>query len=88
MLSEVNRPEQVLSDICLHTDREDALTAVLANVSTVLKAYRPLYAWVGFSIMEHDTHEMVPGPYQGPPTCTTRIPSAPGCAASPLVSAG
>jgi L-methionine (R)-S-oxide reductase len=78
MISEVNGPEPVLSDLHRYTDHEDDLTAVLANVAAVLKAHRPLYAWVGFYLLEHDPHEMVLGPYQGPPTCTTRIPISAG----------
>ena len=42
MISEVNGPEQVLSDIRFYTAHEDDLTAVLANVVAVLKAHRPL----------------------------------------------
>jgi GAF domain-containing protein len=78
MVSDVNTHEQVLCDIHLYSDHEDDLTAVLANVAAVLKAHRPHYAWVGFYIFGGDRHEMVLGPYQGPPTCTTRIPISAG----------
>jgi L-methionine (R)-S-oxide reductase len=66
--------EQVLSDIHLYADHEGDLIAVLANVSAVLKAHCPHYAWVGFYLFGHNPQEMILGPYQGPPTCTTRIP--------------
>jgi L-methionine (R)-S-oxide reductase len=70
--------EQVLSDIHLYADHETDLTAVLANISAVLKAHRPHYAWVGFYLIGRNPQEMILGPYQGPPTCTTRIPLSAG----------
>ena len=66
-------PEQVLSDVHMYADHEDDLTAVLANIAAVLKAHRPHYAWVGFYMFGRDPGQMILGPYQGPPTCTTRI---------------
>jgi L-methionine (R)-S-oxide reductase len=74
MTSDATTLEQVLSDVHLYTDHEDDLTAVMANVTAVLKAHRPQYTWVGFYIMGCNRYEMILGPYQGPPTCTTRIP--------------
>jgi L-methionine (R)-S-oxide reductase len=74
MTSDATTLEQVLSDVHLYTDHEDDLTAVMANVAAVLKVHRPQYTWVGFYIMGCSPDEMVLGPYQGPPTCTTRIP--------------
>jgi L-methionine (R)-S-oxide reductase len=74
MTSDATTPEQVLSDVHQYTDHEDDLTAVMANVAAVLKVHRPRYTWVGFYIMGCGPYEMILGPYQGPPTCTTRIP--------------
>ncbi|MGH8067981.1 MAG: GAF domain-containing protein [Candidatus Entotheonellia bacterium] len=74
MISDGNTREQVLSDIQLYANHEDDLTAVMANVAAVLKAHRPQYTWVGFYIVARDPCEMILGPYQGLPTCTTRIP--------------
>jgi L-methionine (R)-S-oxide reductase len=74
MTSDVTTPEQVLSDVHQYADHEDDLTAVMANIAAVLKAHRPQYTWVGFYLMGGSPHEMTLGPYQGPPTCTTRIP--------------
>jgi GAF domain-containing protein len=73
MVSGVSTREQVLGDIHLYADHEDDPTAVLANVSAVLKVHRPHYAWVGFYMFGRNPQEMILGPYQGPPTCTTRI---------------
>jgi L-methionine (R)-S-oxide reductase len=73
MVAEVSPPDRVLEDIQTYTRHEDDLTAVLANVAAVLKQHRPRYAWVGFYLFGQDPQEMVLGPYQGPPTCTTRI---------------
>jgi GAF domain-containing protein len=78
MVSEVSTCEQVLGDIYMYADHEDDLTAVLANVSAVLKVHRPHYAWVGFYLFGPNPQEMILGPYQGPPTCTTRIPISAG----------
>jgi L-methionine (R)-S-oxide reductase len=78
MVSEVHTREQVLRDLHLYTEHEDDITAVLANVAAVLKAHRSHYAWVGFYVFGRDPYEMVLGPYQGPPTCTTRIPLSAG----------
>src|SRR5919109_1262174 len=78
MVSDVSTRERVLSDIQTYTAHEDDPTAVLANVSAVLKAHRPHYAWVGFYMFGPDPQEMILGPYQGPPTCTTRIPISAG----------
>jgi L-methionine (R)-S-oxide reductase len=78
MVADVKTREQVLSDIHAYADHEADLIPVLANVAAVLKAHRSHYAWVGFYLFGRNPHEMVLGPYQGPPTCTTRI----------LVSAG
>jgi GAF domain-containing protein len=78
MVSGVSTREQVLGDIHLYADHEDDPTAVLANVSAVLKAHRPHYAWVGFYMFGRNPQEMILGPYQGPPTCTTRIPIGAG----------
>lgn len=70
----VSTHDQVLDDIQTYTDHEDNLTAVLANVTAVLKQHRPRYSWVGFYLFDQDAQTMMLGPYQGPPTCTTRIP--------------
>src|SRR5262245_26193654 len=78
MGSDLSTREQVLRDMHLYADHEDNLTAVLANVAAVLKAHGSRYAWVGFYIFARDHHEMVLGPYQGPPTCTTCIPTDAG----------
>jgi L-methionine (R)-S-oxide reductase len=78
MSSEARILDGVLSEIHTYTDHEDDRTAVLANVAAVLKAHRPHYAWVGFYLFGPDPEEMVLGPYQGPPTCTTRIPMSAG----------
>ena len=78
MSSEARTLDEVLSEICVYTDHEDDRTAVLANVAAVLKAHRPHYAWVGFYLFGQDPKEMILGPYQGPPTCTTRIPLSAG----------
>jgi L-methionine (R)-S-oxide reductase len=78
MVSDVNIREQVLSDIHLYADHEADITAVLANVAAVLKAHRSHYAWVGFYLIRRDPHELILGPYQGLPTCTTRIPIGAG----------
>ena len=68
--------EQVLGDIHTYADHEDDFTAVLANITGVLKAHRPHYTWVGFYLLGRGSgsEELILGPYQGPPTCTTRIP--------------
>jgi L-methionine (R)-S-oxide reductase len=78
MVADVSTCEQVLGDIHIYADHEDDLTAVLANVSAVLKVHRPHYAWVGFYLFGPNPEEMILGPYQGPPTCTTRIPISTG----------
>jgi L-methionine (R)-S-oxide reductase len=78
MVSGASTREQVFGDIYRYADHEDDLTAVLANVSAVLKAHRPHYAWVGFYMFGSNPQEMILGPYQGPPTCTTRIPISAG----------
>ena len=78
MLADATTFEQVLSDVHRYADHEDDLTAVMANIATVLKAHRPQYAWVGFYVMGCSPHEMILGPYQGPPTCTTRLPISAG----------
>jgi L-methionine (R)-S-oxide reductase len=78
MSSEARILDEVLSEIHVYTDHEDDRTAVLANVAAVLKAHRPHYAWVGFYVFGPDPEEMVLGPYQGPPTCTTRMPMSAG----------
>ena len=78
MSSKARTLDEVLSDIHVYTDHEDDRTAVLANVAAVLKAHRPHYAWVGFYLFGQELEEMVLGPYQGPPTCTTRIPMSAG----------
>ena len=78
MPSETGRVDRILSDMRYYTDHEGDLTAVLANVAAVLKARRPHYSWVGFYLFTSDPQEMVLGPYQGPPTCTTRIPLTAG----------
>jgi L-methionine (R)-S-oxide reductase len=78
MIADVKTREQVLSDIQLYANHEDDLTAVMANVAAVLKAHRPQYAWVGFYMVARDPYEMILGPYQGLPTCTTRIPISAG----------
>jgi GAF domain-containing protein len=78
MRSETRILDEVLSELHVYTDHEDDRTAVLANVAAVLKAHRPHYAWVGFYMFGPDPAEMVLGPYQGPPTCTTRIPMSAG----------
>jgi len=70
--------EQILSAMRSYTGHEDDLTAVLANIAAVLKAHRPHYAWVGFYLCIADSQELVLGPYQGLPTCTTRIPLTAG----------
>jgi GAF domain-containing protein len=74
MTPETGGLEQVLADIHLYTDHEDDVTAVLASIAAVLKAHRPAYTWVGFYLLREPQRELVLGPYQGPPTCTTRIP--------------
>jgi L-methionine (R)-S-oxide reductase len=66
--------EQVLADIHLYADHEDDLIAVLASIVAVLKAHRPVYTWVGFYLLREQPRELILGPYQGPPTCSTRIP--------------
>lgn len=73
MVADVSPPDRVLEEILTYTRHEDDRTAVLANVAAVLKQHRPRYAWVGFYLFGRDPREMVLGPYQGPPTCTTRI---------------
>jgi L-methionine (R)-S-oxide reductase len=78
MVPGVSTREQVLGDIHMYADHEEDLTAVLANVSAVLKAHRPYYVWVGFYMFGPNPQEMILGPYQGPPTCTTRIPISAG----------
>jgi L-methionine (R)-S-oxide reductase len=78
MGSDADSREQVLREIHLYGDHEDDLTAVLANVAAVLKTQRPQYTWVGFYLFGPHPHEMILGPYQGPPTCTTRIPISAG----------
>jgi L-methionine (R)-S-oxide reductase len=78
MGSEARILDEALSEIHIYTDHEDDRTAVLANVAAVLKAHRPHYAWVGFYLFGPNPEEMVLGPYQGPPTCTTRIPMGAG----------
>jgi GAF domain-containing protein len=78
MLTHVTTHDRVLDDIRAYTDHEENLIAVLANVSAVLKQHRPQYAWVGFYLFGEDTQEMLLGPYQGSPTCTTRIPIGAG----------
>jgi L-methionine (R)-S-oxide reductase len=74
MVSAVKAREQVLGDIHLYADHEDDFTAVLAHVAAVLKAHLPHCTWVGFYLFGRDPREMVLGPYQGLPTCTTHIP--------------
>ena len=78
MTLDVSPLEQVLSEIHSYADHEDDLTAVLANITGVLKAHHPRYTWVGFYLFGRDSEQMVLGPYQGPPTCTTRIPISAG----------
>jgi L-methionine (R)-S-oxide reductase len=78
MASSVSPLEQVLGEIHGYADHEDDLTAVLANITGVLKAHRPHYTWVGFYLFGRGSEEMILGPYQGPPTCTTRIPTGAG----------
>jgi GAF domain-containing protein len=78
MPSETAVVEQILADIRQYTAHEGDLMAVLANVAAVLRAQRPHYAWVGFYLFRDNPAEMVLGPYQGPPTCTTRIPLSAG----------
>jgi L-methionine (R)-S-oxide reductase len=78
MISATGTEEQVLSEIHSYADHEDDFTAVLATVSAVLKAHRPYYTWVGFYLFKEDMRVMILGPYQGPPTCTTRIPISAG----------
>jgi L-methionine (R)-S-oxide reductase len=78
MVSGVSTREQVLKEIHAYADHEDDLVAVQANIAAVLKAHQPHYAWVGFYMFGHDPQEMVLGPYQGPPTCTTRLPMGAG----------
>jgi L-methionine (R)-S-oxide reductase len=78
MALDLSPPEQVLGDIHVYADHEDDITAVLANIAGVLKAHRPHYAWVGFYLFGRGSEEMILGPYQGPPTCTTRIPMRAG----------
>jgi L-methionine (R)-S-oxide reductase len=78
MSSKARTLDEVLSDIRVYTDHEHDRTAVLANVAAVLKAHRAHYAWVGFYLLGQGPEEMVLGPYQGPPTCTTRIPMSAG----------
>jgi GAF domain-containing protein len=70
--------EPVLSEIHRYADHEDDLTAVLATIAAVLKSQRPYYAWVGFYMFGRDPQQMILGPYQGHPTCTTRIPISAG----------
>jgi GAF domain-containing protein len=74
MVSERRTPEQVLEDLHTYGDHEDDPIALLANVAAVLKGHRPRYTWVGFYLFREHRQELVLGPYQGPPTCTTRIP--------------
>jgi GAF domain-containing protein len=69
----VSTLDQVLDDIRTYTAHEDNLTAVLANVVAVLKQHRPQYAWIGSYLFGQNSQEMRLGPFQGPPTCTTRI---------------
>jgi len=78
MSAEARILDGVFSEIHVYTDHEGDRTAVLANVAAVLKAHRPHYAWVGFYLFGPDPEEMVLGPYQGPPTCTTRIAMSAG----------
>jgi L-methionine (R)-S-oxide reductase len=66
-------PHAVLGDIQAYTEHEPDFIAVLANVAAVIKAQRPRYSWVGFYLWKDEPQELVLGPYQGPPTCTTRI---------------
>jgi L-methionine (R)-S-oxide reductase len=75
---DVSSRERVLSAIHLYVDHEDDHTAVLATVAAVLKAQCSHYAWVGFYMFGRDPQHLVLGPYQGPPTCTTRIPISAG----------
>lgn len=74
MPSSVGTLDRVLTDLHYYTDEESDFTAVLANIAAVLKAHRTHYAWVGFYLLSQHPEELVLGPYQGPPTCTTRIP--------------
>jgi GAF domain-containing protein len=78
MALHLSPPEQVLGDIHGYADHEDDITAVLANVAAVLKAHRSHYTWIGFYLFGRGSEEMILGPYQGPPTCTTRIPISAG----------
>ncbi|UOO81617.1 GAF domain-containing protein [Uruburuella testudinis] len=48
---------------------EPSLTANLANIAAVLKTAFG-WLWVGFYLPEHDTRQLVLGPFQGPPACT------------------
>jgi L-methionine (R)-S-oxide reductase len=78
MASNVRPLAQVLGEIHAYADHEDDLIAVLANITGVLKAHHPHYSWVGFYLFGRGSEEMILGPYQGPPTCTTRIPIGAG----------
>ncbi|HXH08912.1 MAG TPA: GAF domain-containing protein [Alphaproteobacteria bacterium] len=74
MASAMTTPHEVLGDVQTYTDHEHDFIAVLANIAAVIKTRCPRYSWVGFYLLKDDPHELVLGPYQGPPTCTTRIP--------------
>jgi L-methionine (R)-S-oxide reductase len=78
MDAQVSTRERVFSDMHLYADHESDHTAILANVAAVLKGHRPHYAWVGFYLFARDPEELILGPFQGPPTCTTRIPISAG----------
>jgi len=74
MASAMTTPHEVLGDVQTYTEHEHDFIAVLANIAAVIKARSPRYSWVGFYLLKDDPPELVLGPYQGPPTCTTRIP--------------
>jgi GAF domain-containing protein len=74
MVIDASWRERVLSAIHLYVDHEGDQTAVLATVAAVLKAQCAHYAWVGFYMFGRDPQYLILGPYQGPPTCITRIP--------------
>ncbi len=78
MPSGIRTLEQILADVRSYTEHESDFTAVLANVAAVLKVWCAHYSWVGFYVLTDNTQELVLGPYQGPPTCTTRIPLTAG----------
>ncbi len=54
--------------IKLYTDGEDSMTAVLANVSAVIKQAFKYANWVGFYLVSGE--ELVLGPFQGRPAVT------------------